>query len=674
MNTTTNFQDFGQILSMPCFDKITGYLIARTNKGTVTGVALNAAIGKSLRAIGEWVYHSKYGKQFKATQIDVSDPKNLNGYINFLANAGIPGLGQSYAKKLVDFFGLDVQQHLGNADDLKRAGIPDRLIPSIIEYHEKNHDKTEYNELLARSGISGKTATKIMEHCKLPELKRNPYALAGKIPRLRFKNLDAIHLQLHGDNRSDQRIQAGLMEAMRRANDKGDSGITYDDLLWNTAKLLSLDYYDIEGFIEEKQEDDDSLPIIRYPVDSPNLYSDDVFRTERYIATTLKTIKLPSLPKAIDTPNLTDEQRHAVEAVRQHPVSIITGGPGTGKTHTIKAICCLAEENGLTPILLAPTGLAARKIQDATGRDAMTIHRFLKAEEIDKNSLIIVDETSMVSLDVQAMLLKALQDKSIRIVFVGDADQLPSIDHGQVLKDLINSKQFPVTTLTKNHRVEGVEITRAAQMILNGENPDLPSDIAQECSFIQCEDDQIASIILELVSKSDQVLSPVKQHDAGTEDLNALLADKFNPNQDRKQWGFAVGDRVINTKNDYKLGVMNGETGVIRRIDKDLVQVRYDGGYKVEHKYDEHNLLLAYALTVHKVQGQEYPCVIIALPAHANILLTRGLLYTAMTRAKKKVIIVGNPKALDIILSGRWDGDRITALAAHLIDVSMSCQ
>lgn len=209
-------------------------------------------------------------------------------------------------------------------------------------------------------------------------------------------------------------------------------------------------------------------------------------------------------------------------------------------------------------------------------------------------------------------------------------------------------------------------------MILNGENPNLPSDTVQECSFIQCEDDQIPAIILELVGKSDQVLSPVKKHDAGTDALNTLLADKFNPNQDRKQWGAAVGDRVINTKNDYKLGVMNGQTGVVRYIDKNVARVIYDGGHTVEHKYDEHNLLLAYALTVHKVQGQEYDCVIIALSAHANILLTRSLLYTAMTRAKKKVIIVGNPKALDIILLGRWDGDRITALTDHIIDVSMS--
>lgn len=225
MNTTTNFQDFGQILTMIWFNRDTGYLIARTEKGVVKGVAFNAAVGKILRAVGGWVHDAKHGSQFKAKQIDVSDPSNLNGYINFLANAGIPGLGHAYAKKLVDFFGLDVQQHLGNADDLKRAGIPDRLIPSIIKYHKKNHDKTEYNVLLARSGISGKTAAKIMEGCKLPELKKNPYALAGRIPRLAFKHLDAIHLQLHGDNRSDQRMQAGLIEAMRRANHDGDSGM-----------------------------------------------------------------------------------------------------------------------------------------------------------------------------------------------------------------------------------------------------------------------------------------------------------------------------------------------------------------------------------------------------------------------------------------------------------------
>ena len=209
-------------------------------------------------------------------------------------------------------------------------------------------------------------------------------------------------------------------------------------------------------------------------------------------------------------------------------------------------------------------------------------------------------------------------------------------------------------------------------MILNGENPNLPSDTVQECSFIQCEDDQIPAIILELVGKSDQVLSPVKKHDAGTDALNTLLADKFNPNQDRKQWGVAVGDRVINTQNDYKLGVMNGQTGVVRYIDKDVARVIYDGGLTVEHKYDEHNLLLANALTVHKVQGQEYDLVIIVLPEHANIMLTRSLVYAAMTRAKKIVVIVGNPKALDIILSGRWDGDRITALAGHIIYVSMS--
>ncbi len=669
--------NFGEILSIKRSDQGNGWGVFNTEGGLVTGVCHTARIGAILHAEGGHYNHPIYGQQFKASRINIVLPKNADGIEKYLANAKIPGFGKVAAKKLVDYYEDETLDHVMDEKALKQAGLSNKQIDGVIAFFDTRKNHLSFIELLAGADIKGKTAENIMANATIEEVKENPYQLRGKVPRVTLSNCDAIWVYLNGDSRNADRVKAHIMDVMRRANDRGDSGIVLEGsvgyynltLIEGAAKSLGVDPEFVEDFLSEND-----MPLRIYPEGGDIVYTESTYNHEKFIASSLLSNDLPALTEPADLSGmktLSGEQLQAVEYASKYPVSIVTGAPGTGKTHIIEAICCLATANGLEPVLLAPTGLAARRMQGAGKHEASTIHSFLATKQTFDDVLFIVDEVSMVSLDLMSELLKVIDGH--RLVLVGDVDQLPSIEHGQTLYDLIESSVLPVTRLTFNYRSKDSDIIKTALQVLTGENPSLTSDLSRDVCFVQCDDGKVTSIINELVGVSDQVLAPKKKGVAGVGVLNDLLAEKFNPGKDRKRLGFAKGDRVINGKNDRHLNVMNGETGEVIEITDKTVTVNY-GGVPVTHEINSVNfkLSLAYALTVHKVQGQEYERVIIAIPKEANIMLSRNLYYTAITRAKKQVVLVGNPEALKIVLSGRCDSHRITGLRHHLKEYAKS--
>lgn len=685
---------------------------------TVVGVLPSLSPGQALKLEGQWVVNPKYGKQFKAKTFESIVPKTLEGIERYLGSGCIKGIGPVTAKNLVACFGQEVLEVIEKHPDrlCQVEGIGEKKVEMITLGFKEQKDMREVIIFLQAYEVTPGLAAKIYRHYgkdTLKLIKENPYRLAEVIG-IGFKTADKIALKLGMDPRSSHRIKAAVQFVLWGAASQGHVFLPEEEVFHEIQDLFSEEDVDIplmaeqiqalvkekEVFIQPKPEDDQKL-----------IYLAPFYHAEKGVAR--RVLELNSWQRRLDQPdtmlamgsdyNLTSQQHSALGKAMEEGILIITGGPGTGKTTTIKALIDLFEKNNLKVMLSAPTGRAARRMSEAAGREAKTIHRlleyshqegefrFLKNEENPlKTEVLIVDEVSMVDLLLMYHLLKALPMGS-KLVLVGDMDQLPSVGAGNVLRSLIGSGVIPVVTLDTIFRQASESLIIVnAHRINQGEFP-VTNEKNKDFYFIQEEDpEKINQVILDLckyrISKyikidpmeDIQVITPMRKTLVGVENLNKLMQESLNPSiQGKKEIltggeVFRLGDKVMQVRNNYQKEVYNGDIGKIAAINTEEGEllVTYPdltGCREVQYNFNElEELVLSYAITVHKSQGSEYPVVILPIITQHFMLLQRNLLYTAITRARKLVVVVGTKKALAIALKNNRVEERYTLLGERL--------
>ncbi len=699
----------------------TGYSVLKVKvKGrhepvTVTGKVPLIHEGEVIKAEGEWVNVAEYGRQFKAEQIETTAPNSREGIEKYLASGLIEGIGPVYAKKLVEKFGEEVfeviEQNSARLQEVPGVGKKRRI--EIKSSWEKQKSVREIMVFLHRHGISTGKAVKIFQQygaAAMETVAQNPYQLARDIHGIGFKTADGIAQRTGIAPDSEARLRAGLFHLLLAAGSEGHTALPHDILLTKATELLGVPVELITTVLasavastELRQETIEDTVLIFPP---------HLARAEEEIVRRLqKLAALPAAYPAMDAEKaLAWVQRNTgkelapgqAEAVRQaltRRVLIITGGPGVGKTTILQSILRILSAKGVQPVLAAPTGRAARRMSDSTGLEAKTIHRLLEfapgGEGFKKNAsspltgdLFVLDETSMVDVALMASFLRAVPETG-HLLLVGDVDQLPSVGPGTVLKDLIDSGTLPVARLTEVFRQAAESaIIKAAHSINEGKIPWVAKPAPPGCDFHFIERDTpeaIAETIVHLAKEripqafrmdpiqDIQVLCPMNRGLLGTGNINQLLQEALNPPGDwtkpeceRYGLTFRQGDKVIQTRNNYDKDVFNGDIGRITGIQADPLEVLVefeDGRQAVYESGDVDELRPAYAITIHKSQGSEFPAVIIPVSTQHFVMLQRNLLYTGVTRGRRLVILVGDPKALGMAVrtvgaAKRWGGLR----------------
>lgn len=680
---------------------------------TVRGATL-AAEGDEVSISGVWTKHPKYGPQIKADRIVALRPSTPAAVERYLASGILPGIGEGLAKRIVARFGAETLDML-DADPerlLEVRGVGERKIGGIKAAWEQQKAAQSILLFLAGQGISPATAIRIYKQYgnhAIDVIRENPYRLAKEVRGIGFVTADAIARDLGVPPDSPQRIEAGLRHVVQEMTAKGHCGVPQDTAASKAAGLMALppDSFApvLDAMLASSEPD---LVRDTIPPDVTCLFPIRLHRAERDIAKELLSLaRRPSLWPGATQQDMTalvqqtersagvvlaEAQRAAVIRALSSRVSVLTGGPGTGKTSTLKILLAALHARRLRVKLAAPTGKAAKRMREATGYEAQTIARLIgmgtmSTPPIDCD-MLIVDEASMVDVPMMQAVLAQLDDNA-GLVLVGDVDQLPSVGPGRVLADIIDAGAVPVTRLTEVFRQAAQSaIVRNAHrinrgMALESEPPD--GAPAKDFYFIPAETPaQIERWIVKLVtthiperigiSASDvQVLTPMRKFQTGTENLNRVLQAAENPNPtaylDHGGQRFGVGDRVVQTKNNYDLGVMNGENGIIREIalDAGLIKIEVDARL-VEYPIAElDEIELAYAMTVHRSQGSQFPAVVMPITTQHYMLLMRSIPYTAITRASRFCVVVGEPDALDMAIRNDRLEPRVTRLLACML-------
>lgn len=677
---------------------------------TVTGHGTKPLVGDRLEIKGHWVQHKRYGRQFAADGWSRIIPESVDGIERFLGSGAVKGLGPALAHRVVAAFGKDTMKILERDPQrlLEVEGIGPKKLAVITEsfYEEKQVNDIAYD--LEQHGVAGRYAGRLLQkygddvHYVLTE---EPYRMIAEIDGIGFKTADQMALAYGMDRQDPQRLSAGLTYVLQTMTQNGHVCIPDTELVRRAAFILQADALGLHDILKEAIEvgqlcTADFQGIVY-------VYTPEAYEEENYIARRIQDMAAMK-PLAMKTHvqlfldrwqdschfELADKQREAVEKSLESGMTVITGGPGTGKTTVVQTIIRLAEQEGLRILLCAPTGRAAKRLAETTQRKAKTIHRLLipdgrqgRIQVFEYNEtkllpadLVIVDEVSMLDMEMMYHLLSALKPQC-RCILVGDADQLPSVGAGAVLHDIIASGQVPVVRLdTIFRQQEGGRIVTNAHLINSGRLPVVNED--PEFRFVEIEDEaqgaeKISALYnSELLETGDkfavQVLSPMYKNPCGVDNLNQLIQGRFNPPAEEKgelkgkNVIFRVGDKVMQKHNDYEKGVFNGDIGEIFAIQKDMVYVRYpEQDVKYEgQEVDE--ITLAYAITVHKSQGSEYHTVIMVLVNSHAIMLQRNLFYTAVTRAKRKVILVGSKRAVQTAVQNQRTSRRFTLLIPRL--------
>lgn len=656
--------------------------------------------GECVRLEGVWTTHPDYGEQFKFDNFERTVPQKVSAIRTYLASGIIPGIREATAVKMTDLFGEDTLEIIRNYPEslTQIKGISLAKAMKMNEAFLIRQDAANTVMYFQQFGVSAKMAVKI--HKKFGSLatdliRSNPYTLCDEISGIGFKTADRIAFQMGVSPSHPGRIKSGIKHALSEAAQNGHACYPKELLLPYCCQLLGCDMVDIEsGFSDLVIQGK-----IVYETKTDMCYLTALYNEEISVATRLlglcsKKAKKPiyHVPTAIEEATegitLSKKQYEAVERALSENIMIITGGPGTGKTTIINTILKIYFKMGLSVSLAAPTGKAAKRLSEACGAEAKTLHRLLNLDiisdsddysysaDIDpiRSDIIIVDEMSMVDLSLMNALLKSLK-KDARLILAGDSDQLPSVGAGNVLKDMINSERFPVITLTEVFRQAGESmIVTNAHRINSGKMP-ICNQKGKDFFFMPRSASEVNTTIADLCAnrlpgaysydplKHIQVLSPSKKGPAGTINLNITLQKYLNPphkTKKEKKWGetlFRTGDKVMQIKNNYNipylrlstnedgLGIYNGDIGIILDIDskKNVMIIEFDDERLVEYDFtwlDE--LELAYALTVHKSQGCEFKAVILSVSPVAPMLSVRNLLYTAVTRARENVVLVGS--------------------------------
>lgn len=701
---------------------------------TCVGTFQYIGVGEWLEAEGEYTEHPMYGEQLKVSRYEIKPPEDTVAMERYLSSGAIKGIGAVMAARIVRHFKQDtfriMEEEPERLTEIK--GISQRKAMEIADQMEEKKDMRKAMIFLQEYGISSSLAVKIY-HQYGPELytvlKQNPYRLADDIHGVGFRIADeiAVRVGIHAD--SDFRIKSGIVYSLMQASAAGHVYLPLEQLTAYTRELLSLQMDSIETYlmdlaIEKKivlKEKDGTTVVYAssyyyMELNSARLLHDLNITDDVSVEVILRKLDGIEKEAGIELDEL--QRRAVVEAVR-HGLLIITGGPGTGKTTTINAIIKYFESEFQEVFLAAPTGRAAKRMTEATGCEARTIHRMLELnggkedsvtaavfERNEQNPLeadvIIIDEMSMVDISLMNALLKAIQ-VGTRLILVGDVNQLPSVGPGNVLKDIMRSEEFSVVCLTRIFRqATQSDIIVNAHKINRGERVEL-NPYSKDFLFLKRNDvNVIISVIITLIQKKlpdyvkareaeIQVLTPMRKGQLGVERLNTILQQYLNPPAaDKKEKElanglFREGDKVMQIKNNYQLewelrgkygiavergmGIFNGDMGMIRQINEfaELVTVEFDEGKFVEYPYKQlDELELAYAITIHKSQGSEYPAVILPLLTGPQMLMNRNLLYTAVTRARKCVCLVGSEDTFYEMVANQREQKRYSGLCERI--------
>ncbi len=683
---------------------------------TVVGNLAGIQPGEALRLSGQWRTDPKYGEQFRAESFHLVQPATLTGIEKYLGSGMVRGLGRVMAERLVGHFGLETLEVIERQPErlAEVEGIGPKRTESIRSAWAEQREIREVMLFLQSHGVSPHFAAKIFKEYgqrAISQVRENPYRLAIDIFGIGFGTADRIARSLGIPGDSPRRAEAGLLHQLMVRTEDGQVYLPRELLVRETAELLGVGLDGIEGIeailgplaeagrvkLEPLADGDDAVYL-------PALHSAEV-GSAALLGSLLGT---PAPPLEIDVDRalewfqarsgltLAQEQTDAIRRAISSKVLVITGGPGTGKTTLVNGVIEILERKRRRILLAAPTGRAAKRLTETTGREAKTIHRLLelnpRAGGFGKDSsnllecdLLIVDETSMVDATLAYHLLKALPS-SCQLILVGDVDQLPSVGAGRVLQEIIGSGVVPVVRLQRIFRqAEASGIIANAHRINHGKLPLIPDPSSRPGSdflFLERESPEaILETLMRLVKEriprhlgvdpidDIQVLTPMHRGLLGSSQLNLELQNLLNPSGELLQRGsraFRVGDKVMQLRNNYDLDVFNGDLGRVAAVDleEQRLTVRFDGRPVAYDFADLDELTLAYACSIHKSQGSEYPCVVLPLHSQHQILLQRNLLYTAVTRGRRLVVIVGSLRALKTAVEQAPTGERYSRLGS----------
>lgn len=693
----------------------TGYSVIKIkSKGyldlvTVVGSMASVNVGTVITIKGFWSSNPKYGRQFEAKEWEEALPASIYGIEKYLGSGLIKGIGPVYAKKIVNLFKEDTLQIIDEAPDriIEVPGIGKKRVEMIKKAWQDQKEIKNIMIFLQSYGVStafGSRIYKCYGNESINIVKENPYKLADDIYGIGFKTADGIAAKLGIEKDSFKRCRAGIFYTLSQLSEEGHCFATSEQLIAKCVEILEIEETKImmsmDHLIEEKE-------IIKVEPDSiylPPFYFSEMGVARRFKqimnTKTLKPVRksdeVIALLEKEEQMAYDDIQKAAIRQAERSKVMVLTGGPGTGKTTTTHGIIQLFKQSGMEVLLTAPTGRAAKRMSEATGMEAKTIHRLLECkppEGYKKNEdnllegdVLIIDEASMIDIILMYNLLKAVPDHMILII-VGDTDQLPSVGAGNVLQDIISSGVVPTIKLERIFRqAMGSKIITNAHKINKGENPDLRGGSSSNFFFIEQEDNEgVISTIVNLCTKrlpnyykvnpirDIQVLTPMQRSETGAANLNAVLQSSLNKNTLHLKRGateYRLYDKVMQIRNNYDKEVFNGDVGFISAIDIEerTLKVRFDEREVEYEALELDELVLAYATTIHKAQGSEYPIVILPITFSHYVMLQRNLIYTGITRAKKVVVLVGNRNAIYMAVKNNDVKNRNTRLAERLCE------
>ncbi len=735
----------GEILTIIYKNEVNSYTVAEFETDeeitTVVGYLPFINVGDTLKLIGKFVEHKDYGRQFKVDTFEKMMPQNLAALEKYLANGKIKGIGEALAKRIIKKFGEDTitvfQSYPERLAEVK--GISKEKAKEMSESFIENWEVWQIVGFLEKFGIGAEHAQKVFDLYgtnAIEEMEQDPYILIDIARGVDFKQIDKMALDLGISYDNEKRVTSGIKYALIRSTSNGHSCVLKDNLIEFVVNLLDVSSENVEdGLIALRAKDE--IVIEKRDDGLEYVYSSAFYNAEEEIAFRIKRLqnsknmkRITGLDKELkkaeklSSIELSEKQKEALKLVNENNVTIITGGPGTGKTTIIKNIIDIYEDKGKKVILAAPTGRAAKRMTETTGKEASTLHRLLEIGKIDDDSLykntskyegapidadvIIVDEVSMMDMFLMNYLLKCVY-QGTKLVLVGDIDQLPSVGPGSVLKDLINSEEIPTIKLDKIFRQAArSKIIVNAHRVNEGEKflskSEEEEDMNEDFFFIKetSQERMLTQVVslctgrLEKYGNYDffqniQVLSPTKKGMLGTKELNKVLQEHLNPNLDnlpeKASMGavFRPGDRVMQIKNNYDIyweregtgklgglenkevgsGVFNGEIGTITDVDEreKQVEIKFDDDKVAWYEFSELDQIEhSYAITIHKAQGSEFDVVIMVVPPSSPMLLTRNLLYTGITRAKKLLIVIGSEKVIDYMIQNVDSKKRNTGL------------
>jgi exodeoxyribonuclease V alpha subunit len=679
-----------------------------------TGPLLGVREGDELKLSGRWVEHPRFGRQFEATSFVQVAPSTLEGIRKFLGSGRIKGIGPTMAGRIVDAFGLETLDVLDQEPDrlLEVHGIGRATLHKVRGSWEKHRGIQQIMVFLTGYGIAPGVAVKAYGKygaAAVDVVRGNPYRLADEVFGVGFRTADRIAQQIGIARDAPERLRAGLQFTLTAATVEGHVFLPRSELIQSAAELLEIEGSGLAPALDELVRRGLVIAVQR-PGDETAIFVPRLEAAEAMVAANVaERLRGSAAPGAWIDGELTayqrqteielgSQQRRALAAALTGRLLVVTGGPGTGKTTLVRGITSILGNRGQEVLLAAPTGRAAKRLGQATGRPARTIHRLLEFNPRERTfnrnrelpleaDMVVIDEVSMLDITLAAHLFDAVGPGS-RLVLVGDADQLPSVGPGNVLHDLIASERVPVVRLDHIFRqAEASRIVVNAHRINAGRMPITDGGNQDSDFFFIARDDPVeaADLAVDLAARrlparyrfdpvdDIQVLSPMHNGELGVRRLNERLQHELTPPGAELKLGgrrFRVGDKVMQIRNNYELEIFNGDIGRIETFDEDESElgVRFDGRLvRIPHT-DLDDLISAYACTIHKSQGSEYPAVIIVLHHQHHVMLQRNLLYTAVTRGKRLVVVIGSRRALHRAVSNATQRRRFTLLADRLAD------